>query len=95
MAVLPGWGDVGDWLQDPQFIAAMRTEATGSAVWAYWSPGAIRGTAELNLRMSVVLAMANGAGTWARWSPGGSPAPPRGTATIQLDAATAIAANFT
>lgn len=94
MAVQPGWDEVSDWLQEPQFVAAMRAQANGAGVWAFWSAGAIHGTAELNLNLTVIKAQANGAAVWARWS-AGSPPVPKGSGTLQLNAATAIAANFT
>jgi len=94
MAVQPGWRSIPNWLKDTQFRAAMVTQANAAALWASWKPGAIHGTANLRLNMTTVRNMANGAATWARW-PAGSPQVPRTNSTLQLDAASAIAANFT
>lgn len=96
MAVQAGWRSIPNWLKDAQFVAAMKAQANGAAVWATFKPMAtnrVKGTAHLKLTMSVVRAMANGAATWARW-PAGSPQVPRTNSTLQLNAATAIAANF-
>jgi hypothetical protein len=90
MAVEAGWQTLPNWLASEQFRAAMIAEANGTAAWATWKLDAIHGSANLTLSMELIRAMADGAGTWARW-PAGTP---RSNSTVQLNAAAAVAANF-
>lgn len=90
MASIPtGYRSLAGLRKNAAFLAAMKSESNGAAVWASWRPNAIRGSLNLRLNMTALKAEANGAGVYARWPPGQNP---RTRATIQVDAAALIAA---
>lgn len=65
-----GWYSIANALADRDFVAIMREEASNNATWAYWLPGAPRGTATLRLDLQVIRDEADGDAEWARWAPG-------------------------
>lgn len=86
-----GWYSIPNVLAEQDFVREMRVEASGAGVWAYWLPGAIRGTANLELNIAVISAEASGSAVWARWAPGSQPG---NTGNLQLDMVGALNANF-
>jgi hypothetical protein len=88
-----GWYSIPNVLADQDFVALMREEATnGGADWAYWLPGAPRGTANLRLDMNIIRVEATSGGAdWARWAPGTRPG---NTGNLQLNMQEALNADF-
>jgi len=86
-----GWYSIATVLADDDFRREMRVEADGDAGWAYWLPGAPRGSANLRLDLSVIRAEANADADWARWAPGTRAG---NTGNLQLNMIEAFSADF-
>jgi len=90
--IRPGWYSISDLQYEELFHAQARIEANGNAVWAYWRPGAPRGSANLKLNLALIEQEAESNATWARWAPGVQTGNVSGN--LQLDIHAALAANF-
>lgn len=87
-----GWYTIPTVLADNDFRREMRVEADGDGVWAYWLAGSIRGTANLQLNITVIRTEATSGGAdWARWAPGTQPG---NTGNLQLNMIEAFSADF-
>lgn len=93
-----GWYSIPNVVKDPEFVALMRAEAEGSAVWASWVLGVglgsspvPKGSSNLNLNIALIQDEAEDQAGWARWAPGTQP---ENTGNLQLDMDAAITASF-
>ncbi len=93
-----GFFSIANCIKDPDFIALMRAEANDIGVWASWNAGVDlptlpipKGTANLNLNLTIIKNEANGSATWARWAPDTQPG---NTGNLQLNMRTAITNDF-
>lgn len=88
-----GWRSIPNVLADRDFVALMRIEATtGGGNWAYWLPGAIQNSANLQLNMAIIrIEATSGGANWARWAPGTQPG---NTGNLQMDMRAALNADF-
>ena len=96
--VRAGWYTLHDVLHEAEFLALMKQEAEGAAVWCKWSAGVNlpvdplpKNNGNLDLVFSHFREAATGATTWARFAPGTSS---RVRGDIQIDMQAAEDAGF-